>query len=51
MALAVGVDAATELGHPQVDAVVRQLREHELELPARERSLRLSDDERALVVC
>ena len=45
VALAVGVDPATEFGHPELDAVVRELREHELELTAGERSLRLGDDE------
>jgi len=47
VALTVGIDPPAELRHPQVDAVVRQLREHQLELTARERTLRLSDHERA----
>lgn len=46
VALAVGVDPPTELGDPQLDAVVRELRKHELELTAGERPLRLGDDER-----
>ena len=44
--LTVGVDPTTELGHPQLDPVVSELREHELELAARERALGLGDDER-----
>ena len=43
VAFAVGVDPPAELGHPQLDPVVRELREHELELAARERPLRLGD--------
>ncbi len=46
MAFTVRIDATTELGHPQLDAVVRQRREDELELTAGERSLGLGDDER-----
>jgi hypothetical protein len=44
--LAVGVDAAAQLWHPEVGAVVGQLREDEVELSAGERALRLGDDER-----
>ena len=43
MALAVGVDPTAELGHPQLDPLVRELREDELELSAREGPLRLGD--------
>ena len=46
VALAIGVDATTELRHPQLDAVVGQCREDELELTPGERALRLGDDER-----
>jgi hypothetical protein len=40
------VDPAAELGHPQLDAVVRQRGEDELELTAGKRTLRFGDDER-----
>ena len=46
MALAVGVDPTAELGHPQLDPVVRELWEHELELATRKRPLRLGDHQR-----
>lgn len=46
VACAVGVDPTAELGHPQLDPVVSELREHELELSAREGPLRLGDDQR-----
>ena len=45
VALAIGIDAATEFRDPQVDAVMGELREHELELPAREGALGFGDDE------
>jgi hypothetical protein len=46
VAFAVGVDAAAELGYPQLDAVVGQRWEDELELTAGERALVLGDDKR-----
>ena len=39
------VDGAADLGHPQLDAVVREHREREPELVAVERALRLTDDD------
>ena len=38
-----GIDRAADLGHPQLDAVVREHREREPELVAVERPLRLAD--------
>ena len=38
------INRATDLGHPQLDSIVREDREGESELIAVERSLRLSDD-------
>jgi hypothetical protein len=46
VSFAVGVDPTAELGHPQFDPVVGELREHELELAAGERSLWLGDHQR-----
>ena len=42
--LGAGVDGAADLGHPQLDAVVREHRERQPELVAVERPLRLADD-------
>jgi hypothetical protein len=41
-----GIDGATDFGHPELDAVVREHRKSESELVAVERALRLSDDDR-----
>ena len=46
VALAVRIDPAAEFGNPQFDPVVRELREHQLELTAGERPLRLGDHQR-----
>ena len=46
VAFAVRVDASAELRDPQLDPVVGELREHQLELAARERPLRFGDHER-----
>jgi hypothetical protein len=46
VAFAVGIDPTAELGHPQLDPVVGELREDKLELAAGERPLRLGNHQR-----
>jgi hypothetical protein len=41
-----GIDRSTDLGHPELDAVVDEHRERDAELVAVERALGLSDDDR-----
>ncbi len=44
--VATGIDRSTDLGHPQLDAVVHEDREREPELVAIERALRFADHDR-----
>ena len=43
--LRAGIDGATDLGYPELDAVVREHRKRQTELVAVERALRLTDDD------